>query len=498
MTSPSRRKRPTTALKLSTKTNQGRYGCLDIRQGSSDCGLLQRSQTVDSKGIWQFGRRLLGLSHSAGIISAALAAACWLSPVTAVGQQAASGAGQFAASNSNRPVQESSIPRNQLRWRASQNAPVQEATPVQQAAPTQQPSSAVQQASYNAPVAPVGNGQPVNELALNEPGRLATHQEPAPIDDPFGDRQQTLQPPQQRSLGADQTPSIVNDADKLQWQSSGAGSSSRASAQPQSWSANQLPSSQASIRPIRRISQDQPVRTIDCNAARDILNGSPLTAIDLNVTPFRAEIMDEESGMVFRDQEKVMELIDSRYSARTMNQTARDWTDVNGNVIGSGWFYQVRNHQVTVRDASGAESYFVFQQLSAQDQAYVLQEWDLPSECPPIDEYYVARQWIPQTFTWKASALCHKPLYFEDIQLERYGHTAGPFLQPIKSGAHFFANIAILPYNMGINPPTECSYALGFYRPGDCAPWLVDPLPLSLRGAMMQAGVATGAAFAFP
>jgi len=100
--------------------------------------------------------------------------------------------------------------------------------------------------------------------------------------------------------------------------------------------------------------------------------------------------------------------------------------------------------------------------------------------------------------TWKASGLCHKPLYFEEVQLERYGHTAGPVLQPVLSGAHFFMNIATLPYQMGMSPPNECEYALGYYRPGSCAPWLLPPVPLSVRGGLMQAGAIVGGVYLIP
>jgi hypothetical protein len=102
------------------------------------------------------------------------------------------------------------------------------------------------------------------------------------------------------------------------------------------------------------------------------------------------------------------------------------------------------------------------------------------------------------TFTWKASALCHKPLYFEERQLERYNHGCGPFVQPIMSGAHFFLNVAVLPYKMGINPPGECQYPLGYYRPGSCAPRLLPPLPISLRGGLAEAGVVSGLIFLIP
>ena len=76
---------------------------------------------------------------------------------------------------------------------------------------------------------------------------------------------------------------------------------------------------------------------------------------------------------------------------------------------------------------------------------------------------------------WKASALCHKPLYFEDEALERYGHSWGPCLDPLVSGAHFFCKLPVLPYCMGVHPPNECMYALGHYRPGNCAPYMMRP-----------------------
>ena len=47
---------------------------------------------------------------------------------------------------------------------------------------------------------------------------------------------------------------------------------------------------------------------------------------------------------------------------------------------------------------------------------------------------------------------------------------------------------------MGVQPPNECVYALGHYRPGNCAPYLIDPVPISARGAAMQAGAVVGAA----
>lgn len=124
---------------------------------------------------------------------------------------------------------------------------------------------------------------------------------------------------------------------------------------------------------------------------------------------------------------------------------------------------------------------------------------DYPYECS-IDDgtQYSDRCWPQTTYLWKASALCHKPLYFENEQLERYGHSWGPYVQPLVSGAHFFSRLPILPYEMGLEPPNECIYALGHYRPGSCAPYLIDPVPFTWRAALFEAGAVVGTAAVLP
>jgi hypothetical protein len=121
-----------------------------------------------------------------------------------------------------------------------------------------------------------------------------------------------------------------------------------------------------------------------------------------------------------------------------------------------------------------------------------------PSTCDLEGGDFLPRQWAPTTFMWQASGLCHKPAYFEDVHLERYGHSWGPYVQPLMSGAHFFLNVPVLPYKMGLYPPNECIYTLGYYRPGSCAPYMLDPLPLSVRAGLAQAGAVVGMAYLVP
>ncbi len=123
---------------------------------------------------------------------------------------------------------------------------------------------------------------------------------------------------------------------------------------------------------------------------------------------------------------------------------------------------------------------------------------ELPRDCLLGGKKYEPRLWAQTTFTWKASALCHKPLYFEDVHVERYGHSWGPMIQPVMSGAHFFGNVVALPYKLGMDPPWECMYTLGYYRPGNCAPYMLDPIPLSVRGAAVAGGIWAGGVYAIP
>ena len=117
------------------------------------------------------------------------------------------------------------------------------------------------------------------------------------------------------------------------------------------------------------------------------------------------------------------------------------------------------------------------------------QPGELPRECF-FDARVLSpsnRDWMMTTYMWKASGLCHKPLYFEQVSLERYGHSTGKLSQPVVDAAHFFLTIPVLPYKMGIEAPWECKYALGYYRPGSCAPYIIPPVPLSARGAALEA-----------
>ena len=224
----------------------------------------------------------------------------------------------------------------------------------------------------------------------------------------------------------------------------------------------------------------------DCEDSWKLIREYDITQISLDITPsFNPNEQDKAVGL----KERTRRLAQSKI---------RTWKDHNGEVIAVGKFQDFRNGRVFIDNETESSLEILFSSLGSDDACFVAAWWGMPTECRLTREPVEDREWVPLTMTWKASGLCHKPLYFEQIQVERYGHSFGPVAQPLISAAHFFGNALILPYQMGISPPNECEYALGYYRPGSCAPYLLSPLPLSVRGALLQSGTAVGLAFAVP
>ncbi len=224
----------------------------------------------------------------------------------------------------------------------------------------------------------------------------------------------------------------------------------------------------------------------NCETIRNELVRGRIDKISLDVSPsFGVGPKSAESAQ--RKQEAFAE-----------KAPIRDWYDYRGQFIVQGRLIDLRYDAIEIETASGTREAIYLRDLSDSDHVYVSESWWLPVSCGLASEDATPRSHVASTVTWRASGLCHKPLYFEEPQLERYGHEFGPIAQPIISTAHFFGNVAVLPYKMGIHPPTECQYALGYYRPGNCAPWYIPPVPISLRGAAAQASVVTGAAMVLP
>lgn len=91
----------------------------------------------------------------------------------------------------------------------------------------------------------------------------------------------------------------------------------------------------------------------------------------------------------------------------------------------------------------------------------------------------------------------YKPLYFEEVNLERYGRSAGIW-QPAISTTRFFGTVPLLPYKMAVHSPHQVYYWDWPYAAGNSAPCVKETFPFQPRAALVEAGILTGGAFLIP
>jgi hypothetical protein len=102
-----------------------------------------------------------------------------------------------------------------------------------------------------------------------------------------------------------------------------------------------------------------------------------------------------------------------------------------------------------------------------------------------------SRSWPSQTMQVEPNYVCYDRLYFQQINVERYGWDFG-FIAPLVSAGEFFKDVALLPYHMGTEPFRCYECSTGYCLPGDPVPLLCYPPHLSLTGAAAEAGVVLG------
>lgn len=95
------------------------------------------------------------------------------------------------------------------------------------------------------------------------------------------------------------------------------------------------------------------------------------------------------------------------------------------------------------------------------------------------------------------TGVCHQPLYFEEVNLERYGTTFGR-LQPAISAVRFFARFPQLPYRATIDRPRICYYHRHPFEAGRCAPWERETPRWSARATLAESIAVAGVILVFP
>ncbi len=113
-------------------------------------------------------------------------------------------------------------------------------------------------------------------------------------------------------------------------------------------------------------------------------------------------------------------------------------------------------------------------------------------------DYHRGNHWVPQSVHWVPSGNRYRPLYFEDAMLERHGQTRHPLIQPLASGARFFATFPTLPYAAVVNRPDRPTSMLGHFRAGSDAPCLLQRPPLQADAGLLEASMVVGLIFIIP
>lgn len=114
-----------------------------------------------------------------------------------------------------------------------------------------------------------------------------------------------------------------------------------------------------------------------------------------------------------------------------------------------------------------------------------------PEEPVLARDPYLGRAWPLSKMIVEPSYLCHRRLYFEQLNMERYGWDLGYF-GPLVSTSVFFKDVALLPYKMGTQPCRCYECSSGKCLPGDPVPLLLYPPELSLTGLLAEgAAIAT-------
>ena len=119
-------------------------------------------------------------------------------------------------------------------------------------------------------------------------------------------------------------------------------------------------------------------------------------------------------------------------------------------------------------------------------------------EAAMTNESFAPRDWNGQSTTWAAPNFYSHPLYFEQVNLERYQSKLPPCAIPLVSYAHFLGSVPLLPYQAGYRRPGERSYTMGHWRPGDPVPNQIHWTPFTKRGLLYQGAATSGAVFLLP
>jgi hypothetical protein len=143
--------------------------------------------------------------------------------------------------------------------------------------------------------------------------------------------------------------------------------------------------------------------------------------------------------------------------------------------------------------------------LTSDQQQPIAPPTDFAAEALPqlaAEQPFVRGELAAAGFDWHPSPeglnFCYQPLYFEEVNAERYGHSFG-ILQPAVSAVAFYGRIPILPYMAFARPARRCTYHAHWALPGYKIPrWEPQPIVPSVSGAAAETAVIYGLVLLIP
>jgi hypothetical protein len=143
--------------------------------------------------------------------------------------------------------------------------------------------------------------------------------------------------------------------------------------------------------------------------------------------------------------------------------------------------------------------------LTSDQQQPIAPPTDYAAEALPqlaAEQPFMRGELAAAGFEWHPSPeglnFCYQPLYFEEVNAERYGHSFG-ILQPAVSAVAFYGRIPLLPYMTFARPARRCTYHAHWALPGYKIPrWEPQPIVPSVTGAAAEVAVIYGLVLLIP
>ena len=105
--------------------------------------------------------------------------------------------------------------------------------------------------------------------------------------------------------------------------------------------------------------------------------------------------------------------------------------------------------------------------------------------------------WMAPMGSPHTACVSYNPLYFEEINLERYGYNSG-CLQPVVSAVQFYGTLPLLPYKMAHKPPCPREVHLQYPRRHCAPPVRCLRRPIDPKAVAVEAAIIAGAILLFP